>query len=127
MKEHRPKVALREPVRGFFGNKPALDGSLLYALVIDSAAVVFDFNVNVVAAMIGAQHYVSGRRFAAGRAVGALLDAVRHRIADQMYKRIGNLLNDIVVELRFAPGKIQLNVRAGRMARITDGARQSRI
>ena len=44
-----------------------------------------------------------------------------------MHERIGNLLNDIVVEFGFTPRKIHLDMLAGRVCRIANGPRQSRI
>ena len=113
MEEYLPKIAFRQPVGGLLGKKPAFDRALLHALVIDSTAVIFDLDVNVVPAVVGAQHDLPGGRFASGDAVAAVLDAVRHGVAHQMYERIGNLLNDIVVQLGFASGKIQLDMLAG--------------
>ena len=81
----------------------------------------------MIAAVIGTQHDIPGGRFAGGGAVNAVLDAVRHRVAHQVHQRVGNLLNDIVVELGFTPGKIQLDVLASRIRCIANGARQSRI
>jgi len=40
---------------GFVRNQAALDRALLHAFVVDAAPVVFHFDVNVIAAMIGAQ------------------------------------------------------------------------
>ena len=78
MEKHFPKIAFREPVGGFRGNKPAFDGALLHAIVVDSPAVIFHFDVDVVAAVVGAQHDVPGGGFARRSTLGALLDAVRH-------------------------------------------------
>src|SRR5260370_34952199 len=114
MEKHLPHVTLGKPVGGLLGNQPTFDRALLHALVIYSTPVIFDFDVNVVAAVIGAQHDIPRGRFARSGAVSALFDAVRHRVADQVNERIGNLLNNIVVELGFTPGKVQLDVLASR-------------
>src|SRR4029077_5059989 len=55
MEEHLAEIAIREAVRGFGRNETALDGAQLHAIVIDAAAIVFDFDVDVIAAMIGAE------------------------------------------------------------------------
>src|SRR5260370_25640672 len=127
MEKALPNTARRTPVGCLPRNYPAFDRNLVQASLIVSAAVIFDFDVNVIAAVVGAQQDISGRRLARGNAVNALLDAVRHGVAHEVYEWIGNLLNDIVVELGFTSGKIQLHALAGRVPRIANGPRQSRI
>ena len=69
--------------------------------VVDAAAVVFYFDEDVIAAMIGADGQAAFFGFAVARASFRLFDSVRYGIADQVNQRIGNLLNNIVVELGF--------------------------
>ncbi len=122
MEKHFAKVAFRQPISGLRGNKAAFDGALLHPIVVDSPTVIFHFDVNVVAAVVSAQHDIPRGRFSRGDTVGALLDAVRHGIAHQVHERVGNLLNDIVVELGLTSGKIQLHVLASRCRCIADSA-----
>ena len=90
----------------------------LHAFVVDAAAVVLDFNVDVVAAMIGAQARLCRvSDLPAARRVFGVLDAVRDGIANQVHQRIGNLLNDVVVELGFAAGEVEIDLFAGGFAR----------
>src|SRR5260370_39077050 len=98
MEQHLSKIAFREPVGGLLGNKPAFDCALLHALVINSTTVVFHLDVTVVAAVVRAQHDISSGRFAPVDAVRALLDAVRYRIAHQMYEGVADVLHSISVE-----------------------------
>src|SRR5260370_21204950 len=56
-----------------------------------------------------------------------MLDAVGDGVANEMYKRIGNLLNDVVVELGFVSGEVQLDELAGRSGGLAHGALQAPI
>ena len=122
MEEHFAKIAFCQPVRSLLRNKAAFDGALLHSVVVDSPAVIFHFYVDVVSAVISAQHDIPRGWFARGRTISALLDAVRHGITHQMYEWIGNLLNDIVVELGLTSRQIQLDVLAGRSRCVADSA-----
>ena len=63
----------------------------------------------MIAAVISAQRDFAQFRLASCNAILRPLDAMRHRIANQMNERIGNLLNDVVVEFRLAAGKIKID------------------
>src|SRR5262249_5040106 len=69
MEQHLAKVAFREAVRGFRRDQSALDGALLHTLVIDAAAVVFDFDVDVIAAMVSTQRDLTRFGFATRDAI----------------------------------------------------------
>src|SRR6266850_1496266 len=118
VEKHFAKVALRQPVRGFGRYEAALDRALLHTLVINSPPVVFHFNIDVIAPMVSAQRDVSRCRLACGRTVVAVLDTVRYGISHQVHQRVGNLLNDVVVEFCFAAREVQLYLLAGRFRRI---------
>src|SRR5215472_1855471 len=109
MEKHFAHVAFGETVGGFDGNQAALNGALLYALIIDAASVIFDFNVDVVAAMVCAQRDSSSVRLACCNAITAELNSMGHGVAHKMDKRIGNLLNNIVVELGLASGEFEFD------------------
>src|SRR5712672_3899432 len=113
MEEHLAEIAVGKPVGRFGRDEAALDGAVLYAFVIDAATVVFDFDVNVIAAMVGAQGNFAGFGFSGSAAVGRVFDAVRDGIAHEMNERVGNLLNDVVVQLGFTAGEIELDLLAG--------------
>src|SRR6202789_2596994 len=68
------------------------------AIVINAAAIVFDFDENVIAAVIGADADEAFFGFAGALARAAIFHAVRDRIAHEVNQRIGNVLNNIVVE-----------------------------
>ena len=55
-----------------------MDYALPNALVVDSAAIVFDFNKNVISAVVGANRNVSFVGFTGGLAKFGVFDAVRH-------------------------------------------------
>src|SRR6266404_6106355 len=113
MEEHFTEVAIGEAVRGLGRDQAALDSALLHAIVIDAAAVVFYFDVNVIAAMIGAEGNFAGFGLSGGAAFGAMLDAVSDGIAHEVHEWVGNLLNNVVVQLGFAAGELELNLLAG--------------
>src|ERR1700730_10694616 len=110
MEEHLAKTAMGEPIRCLTRDEAALNGAVLHAIVIDAAAVVFDFDVNVIAAMVGAQGNFTSFGFSGGAALGDVLDAVRDGITDQMHERVGDLLNDIIVQFGFAAGELELDL-----------------
>src|SRR5215472_6531459 len=92
------QVAFGEAIRGFVRNEAAIDGTLLDTGIVNAAAVVFDFDVDVVAAVVGAEGDLALLGFARGGADLREFDAVRDGIADEMNERIGDLLDDVVVE-----------------------------
>src|SRR5712672_1025322 len=122
MEEHLAEIAVGKPVGRFGRDEAALDGAVLYAFVIDAATVVFDFDVNVIAAVIGAQGNFAGFGFSGSAAVGRVFDAVRDGIANQMDKRVGDLLNDVVVQLGFAAGEVEFDLLAGGSGGVADRA-----
>src|SRR5262249_19085411 len=122
---HFAEVAFGEAIGGFGRNEAAFDGGLLDALVVDAAAVVFDFDVNVIAAMIGAKRDSADFRLADGDAIDGMLDAVCDGIANQVNERIGNLLDDAVVEFGFATGEIELDLFGGGFGGVADCARKT--
>src|SRR5260370_41952060 len=73
MEEQLAEIALGEAIGGFGRNETAFECALLHALVIDAAAVVFDFDVDVIAAMISAEGDFAGFGLASGAAhIGGL-------------------------------------------------------
>ena len=88
MKQHLAEIAFREPVRRLRRNQAAFDRALLHARVVDAAPVIFDFNINVIAAMVRAQGYLARFRFSGSNSVFGTFDPVRHRVADQVYQGV---------------------------------------
>src|SRR5271155_198010 len=107
MEKHFAEVALGETIRGFRRNKPALKGAQFHAFVVNTAAVVFHFDVNVIAAVVGTKRNLPHFRLASSDAIFGPLDSMGNGIADEVYEGIGNLLNDIVVEFRLASRKVE--------------------
>src|SRR5581483_2838864 len=92
MEKHFAKVTLGEAAGGLGRNESALDGALLHAFVVDAAAIIFDFDVDVIAAMVGAQEDSASFGFSGGETVGRRLDPVGDGVANQVNQGIGNLL-----------------------------------
>ena len=122
--KHFAQIAFGETARGFLRNETGFDSALLHAFVIDPAPVVFHFNVDVVAAMVGAQDDLTLFGLASTDAIFGAFDSVGHRIANEVHQRIGDLLNDVVIELGFAAGEIQVNQFSGGFGGVTNGARK---
>ena len=122
VEQHVAKFAFGQPAGGFMGDQAAFDCALLDALVIDAATVVFDFNVDVIAAMIGAKDDTTEFRFPGFPANFGHFDAVSDRVANQVNERIGNLLNDVVVEFGFAAGEIEFDLFSGGLRRVANRA-----
>src|SRR5262249_16655266 len=97
------------------------------AVVVDAAAVVLDFDIDVVAAMVRAKRNAAGFGFAGERAAVRRLDAVRDGIAHEVDERIGNLLNDVVVEFGFAAEEFEFDELAGGLSSVTHGSGKARI
>ena len=99
---------------------------MFHAIVVDATAVVFDFDVDVIAAVISAEGDFAWFGFA-GAARRRELDAVGDGVADQVHERIGNLLDDVVVELGFVADEVEFDLLAGGLGGVANGARQAGI
>jgi hypothetical protein len=95
---------------------------LLHSFVVDSATVVFNLDINVVAAVIRAQADFPHLSFSGRKAIVGMLDTMRHGISHQVNKRVGNLLNDVVVELGLAAGKVEFHFLLRGLGGIAYGA-----
>ena len=84
VEKHFAEIALGEAIGGFRRDEPAFDSTLFDAFVVDAAAVVLDFDVDVVAAMIGAQRNFADFRFAGCDSIRGSFDAVSDGIANQV-------------------------------------------
>src|SRR5271155_878984 len=103
------------------------DDAAAGAIVINAAAVVFDFDEDVVAAMIGADADEALFGFAIALAGAAVFDAVRDGVAHQVNQRIGNVLNNIVVEFGVRAFEGEFDELAGGVGGIAHGAGKARI
>ena len=52
---------------------------------------------------------------------------MRNGIANQVDERIGNLLNDVVVELGFAAGEVEFDLFSGGVRSVANGTREARV
>ena len=114
--KHFAEFAFGEPVGGDRATRARRSMAAADAIVIDAAAVVFDFDVDVVAAMIGADETRAVFGFASVAARVGVFDAVRDGIADEVNERIGNLLDDVVVEFGLLADEIEIDELAGGLA-----------
>src|SRR6266850_1018063 len=113
MKKEVAQVPFREGTCIFRTDQASLYGGEPYPVVINAAAIIFDFDVNVVTAMVGTYGDVAVVALPGLVALVIALDAMGHRIAHQVNEGIGNLLNDVVVEFRFGAGQGELHAFAG--------------
>src|SRR5215472_6842318 len=121
------QVAFGEAIRGFVRNEAAIDGTLLDTGIVNATAVVFDFDVDVVAAVIGTEGDLALLGFARGGADMREFDAVRDGIADEVNERIGDLLDDVVVEFGIAAGEVEFDELLRRFGGIANRAREQGI
>src|SRR3984885_2581019 len=98
------------------------DNAAAGAIVINAAAIVFDFDENVIAAVISADADEAFFGFAGALARAAIFHAVRDRIAHEVNQRIGNVLNNIVVEFGVRAFEGKVNELAGGVGGIAHGA-----
>ena len=77
MENHLAQIAFGKAVGGLGRDESAFDGGLAHAVVVDAAAVVFHFYVDMVSAVVGAQGYPAGVRLAGRLALIGKFDTVR--------------------------------------------------
>ncbi len=126
--EHEVEQFLRRERACLFGvHQLEFGGGRANLLVIDAAAVVLHLDKNVIAAVIGANRDIAAVRFAGIVTLVRPLDAVRHGIAHQVQQRIGNLLDDVVVQLGLGARQHQFHPLAGRLGGVAHGPRETRV
>src|ERR1700730_5790413 len=113
MEEHLAIIAVGEAVGCFRRDESPLYGALPHAIVIDASAIVLNFDVNVIAAMIRAEGDSAGFRLTRGAAHVGGLDTMGDGVANKVHKGIGNLLDDVVVQLGFAAAEVEFDLFAG--------------
>ena len=102
--------------RGFFGRRQSqFDGLGANLLRVDAAAVVGDFDDDLIAVVIGVQPDDALRRLAQFAALFGRLNAVAHRVAHQMGERLGDGVENSFVEIGVLPADDQVRLR-GRIA-----------
>src|SRR5438445_13240700 len=127
MEQHFPKFSFGKTAGCFVRDNATIDGALSYAVVVDTAAVVLHFDVDVITAVIGTESDTADFGFVSFAAAFRQFDSVSNGIPDQVDEGIRNLLNDVVVQFGFAAGKVEFHLLAGGFRGVTNGARQSRI
>src|SRR5439155_19154830 len=105
----------------------SIRGSLLDAFVVNASAVVFDFDVDMVAAMISAQGDATGLGLAREGAALRKFDAMRDGVANEMDERVGNLLNDVVVEFGLAAEEVEFHEFGGGAGGGANGGGKARV
>ncbi len=126
MEQHFSQFSFGQSARGFRETRPDSIALCLNPLVVDAAAVVFHFNVNVVATVIGAHRKILPCSGLPARTIFRAFNSVRHGIAHQVNQGVRNLLDDIVIEFRLASREIQLHLFLGGFGGVSHGAREQR-
>ena len=103
---------------------PPLDGDGAQHLQIDPAPVVFQRDQDAVALLLGRENQLAGGRLAAALAIGRRLDAVIDGVANQVNQRLGDLLDDFLVELGLAAANRELDFLAERAGEVAHRARE---
>ena len=93
-------------------------------LQVDPASVVFQRDQNAVALLLGRENQMAGRGFAEALANLGGLDAMIHRVADQVNQRLGDLLDDFLVELGLAAANLELDFLAEGARQVADRPRE---
>src|SRR5437016_2651728 len=121
MEQHFPKFPFGKIAGCFMRDKATIDGALSHAGVVDTAAVVLDFDVDVIAAVIGSESDAADFGFVSFATAFRQLDSVSNGIPDQVDEGIRNLLNNVVVQFGFAAGKVEFHLLAGGFRGVTKG------
>ena len=108
MEEQLQQFALSQTLGFFAPDDPERYRGSTHFFVIDAAAIVLHFDENVIATMVSAHGHTAGIVFADVVAFfPAVFDAVGDGIPHQVNERIGDLLNNIVVEFGFSASQRQ--------------------
>src|SRR6185369_13987791 len=127
MEEEFQHVAIFHLLRLLRSQETGFDGSLTDLAVIDAAAVVFDLDVDMVAAMVSANSDTSLVGLPGVISLFVALDAVGDGVTYKMQQRIGDLLDDVVIELGFRTGQRYFDLLVGCLGGIANSARDTRI
>ena len=90
--------------------QPAGHRHLADPVLVDAVAVVGHRQLDVVAALDGGERDVAGARLPLPLPHLGRLDGVVDGVADEVHERIGELLDDQLVELHLAAGDLQLDL-----------------
>ena len=95
-------------VRRFRGaGQSEMYGSGTHLFPVDTAAIVFDFDVNMVAVMIGTYRHLAVVGLAPVVSFLFPFDAMGNGISHQVQQRVGDLLKDVAVQFGFRSRQFQ--------------------
>src|SRR5579872_3414937 len=99
--------------RGLFGGgKTEFDGFGTDFLRVDAAAIVGDFDDNLVAVVVRVEADASMRRLAQLAALFGGLNAVAHGVAHEMRQRFGDRVENAFVEVGLLPAEDEFDLAA---------------
>ena len=96
-----------------------------HALAVDAAAVVADADQDAAGIVAGSDLERASCRFACGEALLAGLDAMIHRVANQMHQRVGDALDHRLVEFGLGTCNLEMNLLAEFGSQVMDHAPES--
>src|ERR1700688_1033625 len=102
MEEHFAQIALGKAISRFRGDEAALNSTVPHAVIVDAASVILHLDVDMISPVISAQANFADLRLASGDTILAGFDSMCDRVAHQVNQRIGNLLDDAVIQFGFA-------------------------
>ena len=109
----------------FFLQDAALDRRANHFFAIDAAAIVHDFDHDLIALVIGVERYRAARGFSGSGAFGGGFDAVVGGIADQMRERLGERVQNAFVEIGVLPGNFQGDILVAQLGHVANHAREA--
>src|SRR5271163_2478367 len=118
-------LQLVEPGSLFLGNDPALDGPADDFFAIESAAIVGDFDDDLVAVMVGVQADGAARRFSGCLALGRGFDAVVGSVADQVRHGVGEGVENTFVEISGLPRHFKRDFLVAHARHVADDPRET--
>src|SRR5450755_1390473 len=117
--EHQRKnFGFSQPVRLFRGKEALLGSPGLDFLYVNARPVVGDFNDNLIALMIRSEMDGSARRLSASHPLLGALDAMTDGIADQMGHRLGDYVEQTLVQIGFLALHHQSHVLAALLGHV---------
>src|SRR5258705_5600789 len=93
MEQHFPKFSFGKTAGCFVRDKATIDSARSYAVVVDTAAVVFDFDVDVITPVIGTESDTADFGFVSFAAASRQFDSASNGIRGQVHGAIRKLLN----------------------------------
>ncbi|MCY1355687.1 hypothetical protein D9M69_421180 [compost metagenome] len=117
------QLRLRQPRRGLFRGQAAPHDRAPQGVQVDARAVVEDLDHQPAGIVAGLQRDPAFGGLALGLAHRGRLDAVVHRVAQQVGERGVERFQDVAVDLRAGADQLQVHGLAERAAQVADHAR----